>query len=42
MTIKKKTFNDVYVDDIDTEHPLVKEEFKAWYTYGWLMGKVLK
>ena len=42
VTIKKVTFNDAYVDDIDMEHPLIQEEFKAWYTYGWLMGRVLK
>lgn len=36
------TFNNVYAGDIDMDSPSLKEEFKAWYTYGWLMGRVLK
>lgn len=42
VTIKKMTFNDAYVGDVDMHHPMMYEVFKAWYTYGWLMGRVLK
>lgn len=42
VTIKKMTFNDSYVDDINMNHPMLQKEFEAWYTYGWLMGRVLK
>lgn len=42
VTIKKQMFNTVYVSDSDEpEHEIVRVEFYAWYTYGYLVGKIV-
>lgn len=40
VTIKRQTFNDIYVDEIE-EDQVEQETFSAYYTYGWMLGKVL-